>query len=171
MAFTDAVLDAHPWIDAGRLGVAGGSYGGFMVNWIIGHTGRFKAAVFQRGIANMASMALLSDIGYFFVPEETGAGLWQDPSALWDQSPVKYAEKAVTPTLFIHSTEDYRCPVGEGIQMYTALQMAGVETRLCLFKGENHELSRSGKPLHRIRRLREIVEWFEHHLQQKAGAM
>ena len=77
------------------------------------------------------------------------------------QSPLCYAGNVTTPTLFIHSDEDYRCPMAEGIQMYTALADRGVPARLCLFHGENHELSRSGKPKHRVRRLREITDWFE----------
>ena len=80
-------------------------------------------------------------------------------------SPLKFANNAVTPTLFIHSTEDYRCPVPEALQLYTALTCRGVETRMVLFKGENHELSRSGKPLHRIRRLSEITTWMDKHLK------
>ena len=82
---------------------------------------------------------------------------------LWEHSPLKYADRVKTPTLFIHSEEDYRCPLAEGMQMMQAIAQRGVETRLCLFRGENHELSRSGKPLHRLRRLREITDWFEAH--------
>jgi len=70
-----------------------------------------------------------------------------------------------TPTLFIHSDEDYRCPIAEGWQMFSALKYHGVESRLCMFKGENHELSRGGKPLHRQRRLDEITNWFEKYLK------
>ena len=80
-------------------------------------------------------------------------------------SPLKYANNAQTPTLFIHSTEDYRCPIVEAIQYYTVLKCRGVETRLVGFKGENHELSRGGKPLHRLRRLNEITDWMESHLK------
>lgn len=165
MAFTDAALAAHDWIDQARLGVTGGSYGGFMTNWIIGHTGRFKAAVSQRSISNWVSMMNTTDIGYYFAPDQTAADPWTDIDAMWEQSPLKYANRVTTPTLFIHSDEDYRCWMAEALQMYTALQIHGVETRLCLFHGENHELSRSGKPRHRIRRLREITAWFEKYLQ------
>lgn len=166
MQFTDTVLEQNLWIDPGALGVAGGSYGGFMVNWIIGHTSRFKAAVSQRGISNWATMQTLSDIGYFFEPDQAGADIWTDFNALWEQSPLKFADKATTPTLFLHSDEDYRCPLAEGMQMFSALQNFGVETRLCLFKGENHDLSRSGKPKHRVRRLQEITKWFDTYLKQ-----
>ncbi len=164
MAFVNAALAAYPALDETRLGVTGGSYGGFMTNWIIGHTNRFKAAASQRSIANWLGFTCTSDIGYRFGPDQTAAGLWDDAEKLWWHSPLKYADKVKTPTLFIHSDEDYRCPLPEGLQMVTALIMHGVPARLCLFHGENHELSRSGKPKHRLRRLREITEWFEKYL-------
>jgi len=80
---------------------------------------------------------------------------------LWRVSPLKYADKVKTPTLFIHSFEDYRCPYPEGLQLFTAIRAQGVDARMCLFKGENHELSRSGKPKHRSRRLKEITDWIK----------
>lgn len=165
MAFTDAALKAYPWIDPARLGAVGGSYGGFMVNWIIGHTRRFAAAVSQRGISNWLTMATTTDIGFQFVPDQMGVDPWQDPQALWAYSPLRYANEARTPTLFVHSEEDYRCFYAESLQMYTALKMRGVPARLCLFHGENHELSRGGKPSHRVRRLQEIAGWLDEYLQ------
>lgn len=165
MGFTDTVLAQYPSIDSERLGVAGGSYGGFMTNWIIGHTNRFKAAASQRSISNWVSMAYTTDIGYYFVPDQIGVTAWEDAAKLWDASPLKYADRVQTPTLFIHSEEDYRCWLVEGLQMFTALKYHGVETRLCMFRGENHELSRSGKPKHRIRRLKEISDWFARFLK------
>ena len=164
MEFTDAVLSAYPAIDAGRLGVTGGSYGGFMTNWIIGHTDRFAAAASQRSISNWISMSYTTDIGYYFGPDQTAATAWDHVEQMWEQSPLKYADRCKTPTLFIHSDEDYRCWMAEGLQMFTALKVHGVESRLCLFKGENHELSRSGKPRHRVRRLKEITDWMNSHL-------
>lgn len=165
MAFTDAVLKQYPAIDGQRLGVTGGSYGGFMTNWIIGHTDRFRAAASQRSIANWVSMGYTTDIGYYFEPDQMGADPWTDIDKVWEQSPLKYADRVKTPTLFIHSDEDYRCWVPEALQMFTALKNFGVESRLCLFKGENHELSRSGKPKPRIRRLKEITDWFNRYLR------
>ncbi|MDL2325154.1 S9 family peptidase [Ruminococcaceae bacterium OttesenSCG-928-A16] len=165
MQFTDIVLEQNPWIDPEALAITGGSYGGFITNWVVGHTNRFKAAVSERGIANWATMHTLADIGYFFEPDQAGADLWTDYDALWEQSPLKYADRVTTPTLFIHSQEDYRCPLPEGMQMYAALQNFGIETRLCLFKGENHNLSRTGKPRHRVRRLQEITDWFDTYLK------
>ena len=168
MDFTDAVLKAYPAIDPKRVCETGGSYGGFMTNWIIGHTDRFCCAASQRSISNWISMSFISDIGGFFGPDQCGGeGLFGDKNteALWAHSPLKYAKNAKTPTLFIHSDEDYRCPLPEGMQMMQALAQNGVETRMVIFKGENHELSRSGKPQHRVRRLKEITEWFEKHTE------
>ena len=166
MDFTDAVLKAYPNIDPKRVCETGGSYGGFMTNWIIGHTDRFCCAASQRSISNWISMAYISDIGMFFAADQngtTGQADEEDVAVLWDHSPLKYVKNVKTPTLFIHSEEDYRCPLAEGMQMMQAVAQQGVETRMCLFHGENHELSRSGKPLHRVRRLKEITEWFEKH--------
>ncbi len=165
MTFCDRCIEQFSFIDATRMGVTGGSYGGFMTNWIIGHTDRFKAAATQRSIANWTSFSMLSDIGPFFTKDQCGLLVWDDLDLLWEQSPLKYADKVTTPTLVIHSDEDYRCPMAEGLQMFSALRYHGVPTRLVLFKGENHELSRSGKPKHRVRRLKEITEWFEKYLK------
>ncbi|WP_448530957.1 prolyl oligopeptidase family serine peptidase [Pseudothermotoga sp.] len=165
MQFVDECLKNFAFIDEDRLGVTGGSYGGFMTNWTIGHTHRFKAAVSQRSIANWISKFGTTDIGYFFVEDQHLATPWSDFEKLWWHSPMKYANEVKTPTLFIHSEEDYRCWLVEGIQMFTSLKYHGVETKLVMFKGENHELSRSGKPLHRMRRLKEILDWFEKHLK------
>lgn len=165
MKFTDIVLEKYPCIDKDRVGVTGGSYGGFMTNWIIGHTNRFKAAASQRSISNWISKFATTDIGYYFVDDQNSATPWSSYEKLWFHSPMKYADKVTTPTLFIHSEEDYRCWLPEGIQMFTSLKYHGVESRLCMFKGESHELSRSGKPKHRIKRLEEITNWFNEHLK------
>lgn len=165
MKFTDLVLEKYPFIDREKIGVTGGSYGGFMTNWIIGHTNRFKAAASQRSISNWISKFGTTDIGYYFVEDQNAATPWSDVDKLWFHSPMKYADKVTTPTLFIHSEEDYRCWLPEGIQMFTSLKYHGVDARLCIFKGENHELSRSGKPKHRIRRLEEITNWFNKYLK------
>ncbi|MBR5343798.1 MAG: S9 family peptidase [Oscillospiraceae bacterium] len=163
MAFTDAALAAYPAMDPERLFETGGSYGGFMTNWIIGHTDRFRACASQRSISNWLSFAGVSDIGADFVPDQNAAGLWEDPEKLWFHSPLKYADRVKTPTLFIHSFEDYRCPIDQGYQMFAALIDRGVEARMVCFRGENHELSRSGKPSHRLKRLGEITDWFDRH--------
>ena len=161
MDFTDAVLKAYPQIDPARVCETGGSYGGFMTNWIIGHTDRFCCTASQRSISNWISFYGVSDIGPRFGEDQCDGNPFDDTEKLWNQSPLKYAKNVKTPTLFIHSDEDYRCPLEQGLQMYTALVQMDVPTRLCMFHGENHELSRSGKPAHRIRRLQEITDWFE----------
>ena len=170
MAVVDAALERFPFIDRDRLGVMGGSYGGFMSNWIIGHTDRFSAAVSQRSIANWIHKFCTTDIGYYFNKDQMSATPWEEGGSdkMWWHSPLRYADRAKTPTLFIHSEQDYRCWLPEGIQMFTALRYHGVESRLVMFREENHELSRSGKPKHRIRRLEEILAWFDKHL--KSGA-
>lgn len=164
MKFTDVVLEKYP-IKADRVGVTGGSYGGFMTNWIIGHTDRFRCAASQRSIANWISKFGTTDIGYYFNADQNASSPWIEHDKLWWHSPMKYADKVKTPTLFIHSEEDYRCWLAEGIQMFTSLKYHGVEARLCMFRGENHELSRSGKPKHRVRRLEEMTNWFEKYLK------
>lgn len=164
MNFTDAVLEAVPQIDPGRLGVTGGSYGGFMTNWIITHTQRFAAAATQRSISNWISFWGTSDIGPDFTEDQQQAAL-DDPMALWEHSPMKYIKNAKTPTLLIHSDEDYRCPIEQGYQMLNGLLNNGTEARMALFHHENHELSRSGKPANRVRRLEEITNWMDSHLK------
>lgn len=164
MKFTDEVLTKYPMIDSDRIGVTGGSYGGFMTNWIITHTNRFKTAVAQRSIANWVSFIHTSDIGEIFGNDQQMGDTWDHIEKLWWHSPLKYANQCVTPTLFIHSDEDYRCPYNEGLQMYSALCVHGIKTRLCMFKGENHELSRSGKPKHRVKRLEVITNWMNENL-------
>ncbi len=160
MDFCDEVIRKYP-VDEKRIAVTGGSYGGYMTNWIIGHTDRFCCAASQRSIANWMSMMLASDYG-LDVPYEFGfEDVYACTEGLWRASPLKYADKVKTPTLFIHSFEDYRCPMPEGFQMFTAIRAQGVDARMCLFKGENHELSRSGKPRHRSRRLKEITDWIK----------
>ena len=165
MKFTDVVLEKYPAIDSQRLGVTGGSYGGFMTNWIIGHTNRFRCAASQRSIANWISMSCTTDIGYYFSADQNNCDTWSNQEKLWWHSPLRYANQVKTPTLFIHSEEDYRCWLTEGLQMFNALKYHGVPSRLCMFRGENHELSRSGKPRHREKRLQEITNWFNNYLK------
>jgi len=165
MDFTDAVLERHSQIDAARLGVTGGSYGGLMANWIVGHTDKFAAAASQRSITNFISKCLTTDIGYYHNLNQMGTDPWTNHDVFWEKSPLKYADKVKTPVLFLHSDQDYRCYMADAFQMFTALKMFGVDTRLCLFHGENHELSRSGKPKNRLKRLGEITDWFERYLK------
>lgn len=168
MDFTDQMLARYPDIDANRMGVTGGSYGGFMTNWVIGHTDRFAAAVSQRGIANWINFEHTSDIGYYFTYGQQGAITKENQEKLWEKSPLRYAHTCTTPTLFIHADEDYRCPISDGYSMFTALKNAGCEAKMVVFHGENHELSRSGKPCNRLRRMEEILAWMDKYLKEKA---
>jgi dipeptidyl aminopeptidase/acylaminoacyl peptidase len=151
-------------LPADKAAVMGGSYGGFMTNWIIGHTDMFKAAVTMRSISNWISMYGTTDIGWYFVEDQICCTPWQKPELCWEKSPLKYADKAKTPTLIIHSDEDYRCWLDQALQLYTALKLHGVKTRLAIFPGENHDLSRSGKPKHRVKRLELIVQWLNENI-------
>ena len=165
MEFTDEALRRYPKIDPERLGETGGSYGGFMTNWIIGHTNRFKAACSQRSIAAWTIFEHTSDIGYSFTKYHQGARTRENVEQLWAHSPLAAAPNCQTPTLFIHSDKDYRCWMAEGISMFTALQMNGCPSKMVLFHDETHELSRSGKPKNRIHRMEEILAWMEKYLK------
>lgn len=161
MDFTDAVLAEYPQIDPKRVAVTGGSYGGYMCNWIVGHTDRFACAATQRSISNWITYDGTSDIGYFFGDNDVAAGIWDGFDKVWANSPLRYVKNAKTPVLLIHSEWDLRCPLQEGLQFFTALRELGVPARLVYFRGENHELSRSGQPVHRVRRLSEITDWIK----------
>lgn len=163
MAGLDEVLREHSWIDADRLGVTGGSYGGFMTNWIVGHTNRFKAAVTQRSISNWISFFGVSDIGYYFTPWQIGADM-TDPEKLWHHSPLKYAKNIETPLLILHSELDFRCPIEQAEQLFITLKSMGKETSFVRFPDNNHNLSRTGTPSLRIERLNQIVTWFKNYL-------
>ena len=165
MDFTDHVLKTYPQIDAEHIGAAGGSYGGFMCNWIVGHTDRFAAIASQRSISNWVADFGASEIGVTFDSNEMGATPWTDMLKMWEQSPLKYADQAKTPILFIHSLCDYNCPIDQGVEMFTAMKYFHVPSRMVVFEGENHGLSRTGKPKHRVRRLKEMTDWFEKYLK------
>ena len=166
MEVAEAAPRLDPSLDPERAGVTGGSYGGFMTNWIVTHTKRFKAAVTQRSCSNWISKYGTTDIGWYFNKDQIALGepVWRALQAYWDKSPLKYVENASTPLLIIHALEDYRCYVDQALQMYTALKELGVKVRLALFPGENHDLSRSGKPKARLERLKLIIGWFKEHL-------
>ncbi|MCY0859985.1 MAG: S9 family peptidase [Sulfolobaceae archaeon] len=165
MEFVDYIIKRYTVIDPERLGVTGGSYGGFMTNWIITHTNRFKAAVTQRSIADWVSMYGTTDIGYWFVPDQIECTPWENLEKCIEKSPITYVKNAKTPTLIIHGLEDYRCWVDQAIAFFRALQMNDVKSKLLLFPGESHELTRSGKPKHRIRDLKEKAKWFKENLE------
>ncbi len=163
MAGVDQALADHAWIDPARLGVTGGSYGGLMTNWVVGHTDRFAAAVTQRSISNWISFFGTADIPSWVELELDGTP-WEVPMRLWESSPIAYADRMTTPTLVLHSELDYRVPVGQGEEMYRALMRQGVPSLFVRFPDEGHGLPNSGQPLHRLERLEWIVRWFATYL-------
>ncbi|MDT0159880.1 MULTISPECIES: S9 family peptidase [Bacillus] len=163
MDAVDYVLKEYSFIDQDRLGVTGGSYGGFMTNWIIGHTDRFKAAVTQRSISNWISFYGVSDIGYYFTDWQIQAGL-DDIEKLWKHSPLAYVDQMNTPLLILHGEKDFRCPIEQAEQLFISLKHRKKETSFVRFPESNHELSRSGKPSLRISRLDYISGWFDKYL-------
>ena len=157
-------MTQQPYIDTERMGLTGGSYGGYMTTWTIGHTNRFKAAVAQRVVSNALSFWGSSDVGYFFEDVWSGKPPWEDYEAYWNQSPIKFVGNIQTPTLVIHSEEDYRCRLEQGEQLFLALQELGVESEMVLFPNEAHGLSRMGRTDRRIVRLNHILRWFDRYL-------
>lgn len=168
MNFVDVVCKNYN-IDEARIGVTGGSYGGFMTNWIITHTNRFACAATQRSISNWISMYGVSDIGYYFSDDQNKVKFNDDNffDILWDHSPLKYVKNCNTPTLIIHSDCDYRCPIDQGYQLLTSLLDQNIPCKMMVYKGENHELSRSGKPKARISRLENITSWMNKYLNKE----
>ncbi|GIP28070.1 putative peptidase YuxL [Paenibacillus sp. J23TS9] len=166
MDFTDYVLETYTYVDGSRLGVTGGSYGGFMTNWIVGHTDRFQAAVTQRSISNWLSFYGVSDIGYHFTEDQIWGNAWDDLEKLWKHSPLAYVKNVNTPLLILHGEQDMRCPIEQGEQMFVALKRLGKKTQLIRFPGADHNLSRSGNPHLRTRRLSHIVRWFEENIER-----
>ena len=167
MACVDEAVKRFDFIDPSRLGVCGGSYGGYMTNWIVTQTTRFRAAVTFRSICNWVSKFGTSDIGFLQPESISGAKTHWGGDTLTQMmhSPLYYVDRVKTPTLIVHSEEDLRCPIEQGEQWFTALKLNGVETEFVRIPGENHELSRSGKPKHREERLCHLVRWMKTHLQ------
>ncbi|MBI3160539.1 MAG: S9 family peptidase [Chloroflexi bacterium] len=169
MAFTDAVAK-QPYVDKDRMGVTGGSYGGFMTAWIIGKTNRFKAAVVQRAVTNWVSFAGNSDFNWYFERWMGDGPVWESEAMLkkyWKQSPISLMGKHVrTPTLVIHSLMDQRVEHEQGEQLYVALKRAGVEAELVLFPESPHGLSRVGRTDRRIARLNHILRWMDRYLKR-----
>jgi len=164
MAALDGALDRWPQLDGQRLGAAGGSYGGFMVNWIVSHSDRFAAAVTMRSVVNRLSAMGSSDMGWLRVPQYGTKPWWEDIEPYWQQSPLRYASAIHTPLLIEHQEQDYRLPIEQGEQLYNALKYLGRTTELVIYPGESHGMSRGGKPWHRIHRLHTIVDWFRQYL-------
>jgi dipeptidyl aminopeptidase/acylaminoacyl peptidase len=169
MAGVDAALKKYPWVDANNLGVTGGSYGGYMTNWIVSHTNRFKAAVTLRAISNFVSDEGTRDGAYGH--EEYFKGIvFDDLDQYWDASPLKYARNVKTPTLILHSDNDFRVPIEQGEQWFRALRHYGVPSELVLFPRENHNLTRTGEPKHLVESLNWQLYWFSRYLDGDANA-
>ena len=165
MEAVDHVLENYDYVDPERLGVAGGSFGGFMTNWIVTHTKRFKAAVTMRSVASWYSQVALSDMGWGRIGVGSGQDPWDAPEQYLDRSPLTYIKDIETPLLIIHSENDYRCPMPEGEKLFVALKRLKKEVEFVRFYNEPHGLSRMGKPSHRTVRLRHILRWFDKYLK------
>lgn len=163
-AVMDAAIGRFAFIDETRLGVLGGSYGGYMTSWIIGHTDRFRAACSERACNNLLTFAHTSDIGAFFPAGYIGSSHLDDPDEFLRQSPVSYYRDIKTPLLILHSENDLRCPIEQAEDLFVRLKMSGRDVEFVRFPGESHELSRAGAPRHRIERLEIILEWFDRKL-------
>jgi dipeptidyl aminopeptidase/acylaminoacyl peptidase len=164
LGFLDGALGKFAELDAGALGIMGGSYGGYLTAWTISHDHRFKAAIVERGFLDPVSFTGSSDIGWFFGGEYTGRSAEQMAA----QSPMARVDQVRTPALVIHSEEDLRCPVEQGQRYFTALKQLGVEAAFLVFPGENHELSRAGTPHHRKQRFDQILAWWARYLPASA---
>ena len=169
MAGVDVALKQNPWIDRDRLGVTGGSYGGFMTNWILGHTNRFKAAVTLRSVSNFISDDGTRDGAYGHEDDFDGF-LFDDFDQYWNASPLKYAKNVKTPTLVLHSDNDYRVPIEQGEQWFRALRHYGVNAEFVIFPRENHNLTRTGEPKHLVESLNWQVYWFDRFLNGNENA-
>jgi dipeptidyl aminopeptidase/acylaminoacyl peptidase len=165
-AVVDAVLDRYPQADPSRVGVMGGSYGGYAVARLLPRTDRYGSAIVERGLLQWESFAGTSDIGPYFDRMFLGAAPGEEATPHRAASPVWTAAGIVTPTLVLHSEHDWRCPIEQGEQLFVALRRAGVDTELVRFPDEGHELSRSGKPRHRVERFEVVLEWHDRHLKR-----
>lgn len=159
MAGVDALI-AKGLVDESQMYITGGSYGGYMTTWIVGHTDRFRAAVTQRGVYNLLSFFGTTDIPSF-VDNEFGYTPLTNAQALWEKSPLAHVQNIRTPLMVIHSENDFRVAISEGEQLFGYLRYQGVPTEFIRYPREGHELSRSGEPKHRIDRLQRIMGWFE----------
>ncbi|MEM8926229.1 MAG: S9 family peptidase [Actinomycetota bacterium] len=160
LAVIDAALDRFPFCDRDRVGMLGGSYGGFMATWLAGnHSERFRAFCSERAVNNLASLEWSSDIATAFLAEH-GVSHIDDPEEYASRSPMRFVSRIDKPMLLIHSEEDWRCPINQAEELWVALKLLGKEVDFYRFPGENHELSRSGSPIHRVQRAEIILDWF-----------
>ncbi len=159
LAFLTHAMARVPGLDSARVGIMGGSYGGYLTAWIIAHHHRWAGAIVERGYLDPASFVGSSDIGWYFPQQYNGSKEQMDA-----QSPMLLTDRVSTPTFVIHSEQDLRCPLSQGLRYYAQLKQAGVDAELLVFPGENHELSRSGTPWHRRQRFEAILDWWARHL-------
>jgi dipeptidyl aminopeptidase/acylaminoacyl peptidase len=163
MAGIDAVLERGA-ADPDRLGITGISYGGFMTNWALGHTDRFRAGVSVNGVSNQVSMFGVSDMSALWLPHELGGAPWESEEA-WQRyryhSPLTYVDRINTPLLLIQSENDYRCPIEQGEQMLTALRYRRQVVELVRFPGASHVIAGSASPLHRYFQWKLTLDWFD----------
>ena len=164
MAVTEEAVRRFDFVDGDRLGVIGGSYGGYMTSWIVGHTDRFKAAVSERAVNNFDSQWGSSDFGWDF-KGYTGTFLYEDVDGYLATSPTTYAANIRTPLLILHSEDDLRCPVEQAEHLFVTLRLLKRPVELVRFPAESHELTRSGSPVHRVQRFELVVEWFDRYLK------
>ncbi len=158
-------LLAQGFVDESRMAITGGSYGGYATAWIISHTQRFACAVSQRGVYSLLSFYGTSDVP-LLITNEFDADPWEDPQRLWEHSPLAHAHQIKTPLLLIHSENDYRVPIADAEQLFAYVRRSGsTPIKMVRFPREGHELSRSGEPAHRIKRLEYMVEWFDKYCQ------
>lgn len=158
--FLEGAIASDAALDGSRVGVQGGSYGGYLTAWVIAHDHRFAGAIVERGFLDPATFQGTSDIGSFFGDEYVGI----DAEQIAAQSPMAVVGEVRTPTFVIHSELDFRCPLEQATRYYSALKRKGVDAELLIFPGENHELSRSGQPRHRIERFSAILDWWDRRL-------
>lgn len=165
MSGLDAALETYPALDPKRQYIAGGSYGGFMTLWTIGHTHRFAAAVSQRSVTNWISLFGTSDIGFYFNPIELGTDLFDKGgvASYWKQSPIAYAQNVTTPVRLLHGEWDMRCPISQSEEYFTAVKRNGVDADFIRYPQSFHGVSRSGLPSLRIQRIDDMTEWFTAH--------
>jgi dipeptidyl aminopeptidase/acylaminoacyl peptidase len=163
MGVVDTALAKYPFLDADRLGVLGGSYGGYLTSWTVGHTKRFKAALSERSVNNLVSAFGSSDLFWVF-ERQFGGPMWEDVDAWLRMSPATYARDIETPLLIVHSETDLRCNIEQGEHLFILLRLLGKEVEMLRFPAESHELSRSGSPIHRVQRFEAILDWFGRYL-------
>ena len=168
-AALDAALQQCDFIDPQRLGVMGGSYGGYLTTWAVGHTQRFRAACSERAVNNVHTLFGTSDIGHSFAEAQSGWLPWDNLDWYLERSPLTYAADITTPLLIIHAENDLRCPIEQAEQLFVALKKQRKEVRFVRFPDEGHDMSRAGKPRHRLERFRIILEWFASHLDPPDG--